>query len=112
MDDMREIVTVDQVERLFVLLAVLGPVVGAASGWFVGRRSGRRPALARTGALIGLIGPANWGFWRLYNSITDHLGLDTVRNLLVNLALFIGVGVALGIVLGLAARARGAGGGK
>ena len=36
--------------------------------------------------------------WRIYNVITDHLGLDTVKNLFVNMALFVVIGVIIGVV--------------
>jgi hypothetical protein len=37
-----------------------------------------------------------WVMWRVYNAITSRLGLDTVANLLVNLALFVIVGALCG----------------
>jgi hypothetical protein len=37
--------------------------------------------------------------WRLYNTITDRNGLDTVRNLAINGAVFLVVGIALGVAL-------------
>jgi len=98
-EDMQEIVTVEQVQRLFLLLAVLGPVVGAAIGAAVGMRRGAAGPGAGKGLLVGLVGPANLALWTLYNAITDRLGLDTVKNLLVNLALFALIGAAVGLVV-------------
>ena len=34
--------------------------------------------------------------WRVYNAITDRIGLDKVANLAVNLVLFVGIGAACG----------------
>ena len=99
MDEMREIVSVEQVQRLFVILAVALPLAGIAGGALLGARRGDVRRGAVQGLLLGILGPANLGFWIIYNRITDRLGLDTVKNLLVNLVLF----VALGIVTGLAA---------
>jgi hypothetical protein len=57
------------------------------------------------GALLGLIcglsGPAIWLLWRMYNGIVGVYGLDSVRGLLVNLALFVAIGLVIGIGVGL-----------
>ncbi len=55
---------------------------------------------------MGCLGILNWVLWRLYNAITDQLGLDTVKNLLVNLALFVALGIAGGVAAGLYLRSR------
>ena len=96
MDEMREIVTMEQAERAFLLLAVAVPLVGAVVGALIRARGGHAAAGARAGFLIGLIGPANYLLWKAYNAITDRLGMDTVKNLLVNLGLFIILGVVAG----------------
>ena len=44
-----------------------------------------------------LVGAGNYALWTAYNAITDRLGLDTVKNLLVNLAVFVAVGAAAGL---------------
>ena len=101
MDDMRELVTVEQVNRLFLVLAVVTPMVGTAVGAALGARQRALRRGLRLGLLVGLLGPINLGLWRMYNGITDRLGLDTVRNLLTNLALFAAIGVAAGIAIGV-----------
>ncbi|MCS6949428.1 MAG: hypothetical protein RMM06_04805 [Armatimonadota bacterium] len=88
---MQEIITAQQVDRVFLILAIVGPLVGAAVGWARGRRT-------LQGLLWGMLLTANWLLWRVYNAITDRLGLDTVRNLLVNLALFVTLGVVAGFL--------------
>ena len=55
-----------------------------------------------TGLLIGLLGPANWLLWHIYNGIEDHYGLDSVKAMLINLALF----AALGLIVGTAVLPR------
>lgn len=97
---MEEIVTARQVDTLFLALAITGPVVGAVVSW--ARRRG-----ILNGLLWGLLPTANWLLWRLYNAITDRLGLDTVKNLLVNLALFLVIGAVVGGIAALWTR-RGA----
>src|SRR5690349_19727463 len=93
MDDMREIVTVEQVNSLFLWLAIGLPVVGLIGGFLLGRRAG-----AIKGFVVGLFGPLNLLLWKVYNLITDKLGLDSVKNLLVQLGLFIALGVVGGLL--------------
>lgn len=108
---MQEIITAKQVDALFLTLAIAAPIAGAAIGWVKGKR-------ALSGLLWGLLLTVNWILWRVYNAITDRLGLDTVRNLLVNLALFVVVGAVAGYLAALRTRRRrvsygaGAGGGQ
>ncbi len=98
---MQEIVTAQQVDRLFLILAIAGPLGGAGVGWLWQKR-------AVHGLLWGLLLTANWILWRLYNAITDRLGLDTVRNLLVNLAMFVALGAVAGFVMAVRSRRRNA----
>lgn len=104
---MREIVTVEQVERLFLFLAIALPLAGILIGALWGARKGAPVRGTLAGLLIGLLGPVNWLAWRVYNALTDRMGLDSVKNLLVNLVLFIGVGAVAGLVYGYVARRRG-----
>lgn len=107
MDEMREIVTMEQVNALFLALAVAGPVLGLLIGAAVGARRGQAGRGAVNGLLIGLLGVLNLALWKLYNALTDRMGLDTVKNLLVNLTLFVGLGIAAGLVFGHLARRHG-----
>ena len=100
MDEMKEIITMEQANRLFLMLAVVIPVIGLLVGGLLGSRRGNAGRGALTGLLFGLIGPANLLLWNVYNAITDRLGLDTVKNLLVNLGLFIALGVVAGLICG------------
>jgi hypothetical protein len=105
MDDMREIVTVEQMDRLFLALAIAGPLLGAIVGAFIGRRANPgRGALK--GFLFGLVGLANLLLWKIYNVLTDHMGLDTVKNLLVQLGLFVLLGIIVGLVAGYLTRSN------
>jgi hypothetical protein len=93
---MKELVDLAAVERLFGLLAAALPVLGLGIGAALqfGRR---RPGALVSGLLIGLLGPANWLLWRIYNGIEDHYGLDSVKAMLLNLALFATIGVIAGL---------------
>lgn len=99
MDDMRELITLEQAESAFRALALVGPLLGAAVGAGLGARSRRVRAGTMAGLGWGLLGPAIWLLWRMYSAITDRLGMDTVLNLVVNLALFAAIGLASGMAI-------------
>jgi hypothetical protein len=102
--ELREIIEVSTVERWFVMLAFVGPVVGLLLGAGIGARQGFQKRGAMMGLCVGLLGTLNWILWRLYNALTDANGLDTVRNVLINLVVFVGIGAALGFGLGYVRR--------
>ena len=108
MGEMREIVDVGAVGRLFAVLAVMLPVVGALVGAVWGRRRGdvRRGTLM--GFAVGCIGIVNELMWLLYNALTERNGLDSVRNVVVNLILFVAVGLGIGALAGRVMRGRAA----
>jgi hypothetical protein len=106
---MEELVTVEQADRAIAILAIALPAVGLVVGAVIGAI---RRALARGvlfGVLCGLVGPAIWLLWRMYNGVVGVYGLDSVRGLLVNLALFVAIGVVLGLGIGLLRRRLGGG---
>ena len=85
---------IDEHQAHLIMLSILGlaPLIGLLWGVSVKR--------VASGLIVGLlVGCGNYALWTVYNQITDSLGLDTVKNLLVNLGLF----VMLGIVIGMAA---------
>ena len=100
MNDMQEIITMEQANRLFLFLAIGSPLVGLALGSLAGARAKAAKQGAVKGFGTGLLGVLILGLWKVYNAITDRLGLDTVKNLVVNLALFIGFGVVAGLIAG------------
>lgn len=73
---------------------VLAPLAGLAWGFAVKRL----PFGLAIGILVGI---GNYTLWTAYNAITQKLGLDTVTNLLVNLGLFVVIGVVVGIGAGI-----------
>ncbi len=94
---MKELIDEHQVHLLMLGLLLVAPLAGLA--W------GARTKQVGPGLVLGLlVGAGNYALWTAYNAITEKLGLDTVKNLLVNLGLF----VVLGIVVGLAAGVYGA----
>ena len=102
--DMQELVTVEQAERVIQALTYALPAAGIVLGALVGalRKHVGRGALL--GLICGLSGPAIWLLWRMYNGIVGIYGLDSVRGLLVNLALFVAIGLIIGLAIGAGRR--------
>ena len=85
------------VGRCFAWAALAGPALGFILGAVVGRLRGDLPYYLSRGFFLGALPTLNWLLWLVYNGITDRLGLDQVLNLVVNLGLFLLVGVSLGL---------------
>ncbi len=99
-----ELVTDEQAGRVIVILAVALPIAGVLIGLVVGAVQKRIGRGALSGLLCGLSGPAVWLLWRMYNAVVGVYGLDSVRGLLVNLALFVAIGLVIGSAAGLVRR--------
>ena len=97
---MKELINAHQAHLLMLTILILAPFVGLAWGLWAKR--------IRRGIGVGMtVGIGNYLLWTLYNALTDKLGLDTVKNLLVNLGLFIALGLLAGAGWGVwAARGR------
>jgi len=86
----RELITEHEANLLMLAVLIAAPAIGLLWGAAAKR--------LRRGLAVGLlVGVGNYALWTVYNAITDRLGLDTVKNLLVNLALFVVVGIAAGL---------------
>ncbi|MDQ2688330.1 MAG: hypothetical protein M3Y28_10740 [Armatimonadota bacterium] len=87
---MKELIDPHQADLLMLAVLFGAPIVGLLWGAFTKR--------IRPGLIIGLlVGVGNYVLWTVYNAITDKLGLDTVKNLVVNLVLFIILGILIGL---------------
>jgi hypothetical protein len=104
MTGMRELIDLPSVERAIRLLAVGLPAFGLLAGLIAGAARRRVVSGGLAGLGVGLAGPLLWLLWLVYNRITDHYGLDSVKGLLVNLAVFLGVGIVLGVCLAFGRR--------
>lgn len=92
-DPNKELISLPQAQMLMVFVLIAAPVIGLAWGLIKKR--------VAAGAIVGLlIGVGNFALWTVYQRITETLGLDTVKNLLVNLGLFITLGIFIGIGAG------------
>jgi len=104
MDEMRELIDLPTANAIVRALAIGLPAAGLVAGAVVGaaRRRLGRDALA--GLVIGLSGVLLWAMWGAFNAVTNHYGLDSVKGLLINVAIFVAVGGAVGAIVGLVLR--------
>ena len=96
---MKELVSRDSIEKLFLISAILGPIAGLLLGIIIGKRKQKPAKIIITALGIGAVFSLVYGLWRLYNAITDSLGLDSVLNLGVQIIIFVVFGVLLGITV-------------
>lgn len=101
MGELHEIVSVEATEHLFASLAFVLPVLGMLIGAAVGIYRKNIQRYAMLGLAGGLIGPLNWLMWHVFNELTERNGLDTVRNVFINLAVFVFGGLAIGLGCGM-----------
>ncbi len=99
--EMRELIDERTTNLVMNALAIGLPLAGVLLGALYGVVKRRLAWGAGWGLAVGCLGIVNWLLWRMYNGITNRLGLDTVKNLLVNLFVFVALGVAVGIAAGL-----------
>lgn len=104
--EMRELIDERTTNLIINLLAWGLPLAGIVVGALAGAARKRLASDTVSGFVIGCAGVFNWLLWHLYNAITNRYGLDTVKNLLINLGLFLAIGVAIGGLGGLWARTR------
>lgn len=92
------------VESIFFILAIAGPFVGLISGMVLGRIRGKSREYYWKGLFFGLLGPLNLLLYNLfeymvrYDPKTGYVGLHHVKTLLINVLIFMSVGLVLGIL--------------
>jgi|GEM_PF-3748735 len=89
-------------EKVFIAGLYVAAGVIAFAGLILALIAGRmkQPRLIGAGIALLLGGGALAGMWVVYDALTQHFGLDSVKGLLLNLALFAVVGVILGLIIG------------
>lgn len=89
------------INRIFVAAAIILPL-GCIAGYIIfNKRFAAKPTGKVWLVAIGVFGPLAWLLWHVYNAIENAYGLDSVRALVINLILFVLVGVAFGLILRL-----------
>ena len=90
-----------QREHVQLLLAVFAAVwvVGVYLLYGRSQNQSKKPARQKNfWLLLGALGPLALALWFVYNAIMDAFGLDSVRALIINLAIFLVVGVCVGML--------------
>ena len=110
---MREIVSPEQAETMVraaaVALVIAGVVAGAVGATLVRPRR----AAPVVGGLVTLAGALVYALWIVYNAVIARLGLDSVKGLLINLGIFMVVGLTYGaLAVGVSRWARRQPGGR
>jgi drug/metabolite transporter (DMT)-like permease len=100
MDEMREIIDRPTAERLVAIVCALWFAGVGAGTALLARRQPDPRSLSVRGGLLALLGALLYVGWRVYNAIEDHYGLDSVKALAINAALFVVTGIIIGIVAG------------
>ena len=96
MDGTRELVDAAQVGTALAVLS--GVSLVAATALMILGRLRKSEGMVRA-ALLTAAGILLYPLWVVYNQIEDHFGLDSLTALGLNLALFIGIGIAGGLAL-------------
>ncbi len=96
---MKELIAPESVEKALLFVAVCAPLVGVVVGTVLGAHERRAAPRIVAGAVIGGLGTVVFGMWHVYGAITNRLGLDSLANMGLQLALFAMFGAALGLAM-------------
>lgn len=101
---MKEMITVEQAERVLRIIAVASPMAGTLIGLVIGALRKRISAFAGRGLLLGLLGTAVFGLWKVYNLSGSRYGYTSVVSILVQFALLFALGMGAGFTVRRAIR--------
>lgn len=82
----------------FIHLAWIAPLTGIAIGLFLKHFRKDARFIFLKSLFWGVLGSIVSIMWWMYNSIMNHYGLDSVKALVINFALFIAAGLILGLL--------------
>jgi hypothetical protein len=110
MNEMRELIDEQSVERALLALVAVGPLLGLLIGALLAAaRRGPMKVLLGRGLALGMLGPLTYLLWRLFSYLVryapapdprnDYFGLERVDVLLLNCVLFASVGAAVGLAV-------------
>jgi hypothetical protein len=103
---MKELINEEQAEMIVMWLAILVTVFCLAFAFW------RAPRLPKPGrklfwahcSICALVGPVIWVFWKVYNQIENHYGLDSLKALGINFLIAVGIGIAFAVLFYFAPR--------
>jgi len=93
---MKELITEEQADLIILCLSIGVTLAGLIFGFYKSPRSGTEQQKAHWAhaVIFSLIGPAIWLFWKVYNSIENYYGLDSLKALKINFLIAIALGTA------------------
>jgi|ERR1700722_14680904 hypothetical protein len=94
---MPEIITEEQAQQFVLLFSALFTLGCLGFGFYWKSRisKAKRRFFGVQVFLIALVGPLITGLWFVFNAIEDHYGLDSVKALLINLGIFVAMGLLI-----------------
>ncbi|MBC7326518.1 hypothetical protein H5T87_00180 [bacterium] len=96
----KELIDEETIVHLFDILTWLLPLMGIVLGLSFSIFKRNRNFLF-IGISIGMLGPLNKALWSVFNIVLDRFGFDTVKSLLLNIVIFVSVGLVLGYLVAL-----------
>lgn len=96
----QELIKEETVVHIFRILAWLLPCFGLIVGATFSLVKHKSQYLV-WGIGVGLVGPLNLLLWRLFNSILDRFGFDSLKAFFLNIIIFALLGIILGFFLAL-----------
>lgn len=103
---MKELITEEQAQQIILWLSIAVTFFSLAFAFY---RAPKLPKPSRKlfwvhSLLCALVGPAIWGFWKVYNPIEDYYGLDSLKALKINFLIAIGIAIVFAALFLLAPR--------
>ncbi|HOK53779.1 MAG TPA: hypothetical protein PLU88_02910 [Armatimonadota bacterium] len=96
---MKELITVAQADMILRILAIVGPILGITLGPMIGCAKKRPKSGIVWGLITGFSGTAMYGLWRFYITTGEGFGYSSIANLIVQLLLFIVLGIGAGAAI-------------
>jgi NhaP-type Na+/H+ or K+/H+ antiporter len=90
--------------RIFLIAGIVGPVLGLLAGFLLGRITGKSREYASKGLFFGLFFTLNIFLYKFYSYMvrydpeTGYVGLHKVSVFLMNIGIFILLGLVLGFL--------------
>ncbi len=101
---MHELVSLDKFDLAIRIVGLAGLPLGVVMGAILGRLRRHSGWYVSRGAALGLLGPILYGVWCYYrwtvrlDPHSGYIGLHKFSTLLINLAVFVVVGIILGLI--------------
>ena len=96
---MKELVSIEHVERVLQVLGIAAPFCGLLIGAIVGWTRKRLVPSTIGGLMMGLTGTAVFGMWRVFHLMGRHSGYASISFIGGQIVLFLGVGLLAGAMV-------------